>query len=108
MRKRFESGDLGGTVMSNRINTRHSTRLGHATLMIALATLLAAVSMFFASAVDVRAMLTPEGAALRAGTPHKPIELPKEWVWRGPAPVSLEHMYGNHEKPQQDYIVMDR
>ena len=75
--------------MSNRINTRNHTRLGHGTLMIALATLLAAVSMFFASAVDVRAMLTPEGAALRAGTPHTPIVIPEEWVWRGRAPVSV-------------------
>ena len=57
-----KSGEL---IMSNR--TRNRVRiLGHSTIMIALATLLAAISMFFASAVDVRAMLTPEAAALRA------------------------------------------
>ncbi len=91
--------------MSDRTKTRHSTRLGHTTLLIALATLLAALSMFFASAVDVRAMLTADGAAVRAGT-HTPIELPEEWVWRVRAPVSVEHMYGNHEPPPPDYIVM--
>lgn len=94
--------------MSDLKKTRDSTRLGHATLMIALATLLAALSMFFASAVDVRAMLTPEGAALRAEAPTAPIEIPREWVWRGKPPVSVEHMYGNREQPQQDYIVMHR
>ena len=93
--------------MSNRTNTRDNTRLGHGTLIIAVATLLAAVSMFFASAIDVRAMLTPEGAALR-GARHEPVALPNEWVWRGREPISLEHMYGNHEKPQPDYIVMHR
>ena len=58
--------------MFDRITTRHSIRLGHNTLVIALATLLATLSMCFASAVDVRAMLTPEAAALRAGTTHTP------------------------------------
>ena len=91
--------------MSNR--TRRN-KLGHATLVIALATLLAALSMFFASAVDLNAMLTPEGAALRAATAAKPVEIPHEWVWRGRAPVSLEYMYGNHEPPQPDYIVLHR
>jgi hypothetical protein len=91
--------------MSKKIRSRRG-RLGHGTLLIALATLLAALSMFFASAVDVSAMLTPEAAALRAGAHHEPVKLPKEWVWRGPAPISLEYMYGNHEPPRQDYIVM--
>ena len=93
--------------MSNRTRTRRN-KLGHATFMIALATLLAALSMFFASAVDVRAMLTAEGAARRAGTPHTPIEIPKEWTWRGRPPIDLEGMYGNHEPPRPDYIVMRR
>ncbi len=94
--------------MSDRTKTRHSTRLGHTTVMIAFATLLAALSMFFASAVDVRAMLTPEGAALRAGAAATPVKIPEQWVWRGRAPVSLESMYGNHEPPRPDYIVMHR
>jgi hypothetical protein len=90
--------------MSNR--TRNRVRiLGKGTLVIAFATLLAAVSMFFASAVDVRAMLTPEGAALRAAK-HEPVAMPEEWVWRGRERVSLEYMYGNHEPPRADYIVM--
>lgn len=91
--------------MSTRLNTRHATRLGQGTLVVTLATLIAALSMFFASAVDVRAMLTPEAAAMRA---HQPVVMPEEWVWRGRPPVDLESMYGNREKPQPDYIVMHR
>jgi hypothetical protein len=89
--------------MSNRIRNRHVHR-GHGTLIVAFATLLAALSMFFASAVDVRAMLTSEGAALRAAK-HEPVKMPEEWVWRGREPISLEYMYANHEKPRHDYIV---
>lgn len=94
--------------MENRNRNRLRARLGHGTFVIALATLLAALSMFFASAVDVRAMLTPEGAAQRAGAAATPVEIPEQWVWRGRAPVSLEYMYGNHEPPREDYIVMHR
>jgi hypothetical protein len=94
--------------MENRNRNRLRARLGHGTFMIALATLLAALSMFFASAVDVRAMLTPEVAAMRAEAPHQPVEIPQEWVWRGPPPIKVESMYGNREKPQPDYIVMHR
>ena len=36
------------------------------------------------------------------------MEIPQEWVWRGRPPVNLESMYGNHEPPQPDYIVMHR
>jgi len=91
--------------MSNRTGNRGRTRIGHGTLVIAFAALIAAVSMFFASAVDVHAMLSPEAAARRAGTPHQPVVMPEEWVWRGRAPINLESMYGNHEPPRQDYIV---
>ena len=91
--------------MSNRTGNWGRTRLGYGTLVIAIAALIAAASMFFASAVDVHAMLTPEAAALRAAK-HEPVVMPKEWVWRGPKPVSLESMYGNHEPPRPDYIVM--
>jgi hypothetical protein len=94
--------------MSNRTTTRHSTRLGHGTLVIALATLLTAVSMFFASAVDVHAMLSPEASAMRAAAPSQPVQLPEEWIWRGRKPIDLEYMYGNHEPPRPDYIVMHR
>jgi hypothetical protein len=92
--------------MSNRILDRRHTRLGRGTLMIALATLVAALSMFFASAVDVHAMLTPEAASMRAGAPIQPVLMPEEWIWRGRAPINLEFMYGNREPRQQDYIVM--
>jgi hypothetical protein len=94
--------------MSNRTRNRESNRLGYSTLGIVLGTLFAAVSMFFASVTDVRAMLTPEAAALRASGKPAPIVMPKEWVWRGPKPVDLEFMYGNHQPPQPDYIVMHR
>jgi hypothetical protein len=77
-------------------------------IRIAFATLLTAVSMFFASAVDVRAMLTPEAAALRGVARHEPVIVPEEWVWRGRPPINVEYMYGNREKPQPDYIVMNR
>ena len=93
--------------MSNRTKTSR-TRLGQGTVVIALAALIAAASMFFASAVDVGAMLTPEAAALRAKGAHTPVVMPEEWVWRGRAPVSLEYMYGNHQPPQQDWIRMHR
>jgi|RhiMethySRZTD1v2_1073278.scaffolds.fasta_scaffold1260761_2 hypothetical protein len=75
---------------------------------IAFATLFIAISMFFASAVDVRAMLTPEAAALRGVARHEPVVMPEEWVWRGRPPINVEYMYGNREKPQPDYIVMHR
>jgi len=75
---------------------------------IAFATLFTAISMFFASAVDVRAMLTPEAAALRGVARHEPVVMPEEWVWRGRPPINVEYMYGNREKPQPDYIVMHR
>jgi hypothetical protein len=94
--------------MSKRARNRTRRRLGYSTLTIALGTLLVAVSMFFASVTDVRAMLTPEAAALRASSKPAPIVMPKEWVWRGPKPVDLEFMYGNHQPPQPDYIVMHR
>ncbi len=94
--------------MSKLTRNRLRTRLGRGTLVIALATLLTALSMFFASAVDVGAMLTPEGAALRADAAATPVEIPPEWVWRGREPVSLEYMYGNQKPPQQDYIRMHR
>jgi hypothetical protein len=93
--------------MSNRIGTRRNV-LGYGTVMIALATLLTALSMFFASAVDVRAMLTPDAAAMRAKAAHQPVEMPEEWIWRGRPPINLESMYGNRAKPQPDYIVMHR
>ncbi len=93
--------------MSTRIHTRYSNRLGHGTFIIVIATLLAALSMFFASAVDVRAMLTPEAAALRADA-HEPVVMPQQWVWRGRPPIDLGSMYGNREQPQPDYIVMHR
>ena len=75
---------------------------------IAFATLFTAISMFFASAVDVRAMLTPEAAALRGVARHEPVVMPEEWVWRGRPAINVEYMYGNREKPQPDYIVMHR
>ena len=90
--------------MSTRLDNRNIKRLGHGTLVIVLATLLAALSMFFASAVDVHAMLTPEAAARRAQA--QPVVVPHEWVWRSRPAIDLESMYGNREKAQPDYIVM--
>jgi hypothetical protein len=90
--------------MTNRTH-RQLNRRG---IRIAFATLFAAASMFFASAVDVRAMLTPEAAALRAVARHEPVLMPQEWVWRGRPPLNLEYMYGNRAQPQPDYIVMHR
>jgi hypothetical protein len=94
--------------MWNQRASLNNTRRGQGTFVIALATLFAALSMFFASAVDVRAMLTPEVAALRAGAGPEVVVIPEEWVWRGRAPLSLEHMYGNHEPPRPDFIRMHR
>ena len=90
--------------MFDRSATRPRTRLGHATVVIALATLVMGLSMFLASAVDVHAMLRPDQAAARA---MGPVEMPQEWVWRGPAPVSRESMYGNRQPAQQDWIRMN-
>lgn len=93
--------------MFDRSRTR--SRRGHGTLVILFATLLAALSMFFASAVDVGAMLTTaEAASASSAAAVTPIEIPPEWVWRGREPVSLEFMYGNHEPPQQDWIRASR
>ena len=93
--------------MSDRSTPRpakHHSRLGHATFLFALAIALSTLSIFFASAVDVRAMLRPDEAAARAA--HTPVVMPEEWVWRGPAPINLESMYGNKPAPQPDWIVM--
>jgi hypothetical protein len=86
--------------MFDRSTTTRS-RLGYSTLVIALATMLTAGSMFFASAVDVKAMLRPDQAAARA---MGPVELPQEWQWRGPKPINLESMYGNKPAPRLDFI----
>jgi len=94
----------GKLTMTNRTH-RQLNRRG---IKIAFATLFVAVSMFFASVVDVRAMLTPEAAALRGVARHEPVVMPKEWVWHGRAPIDVEYMYGNRAKPQPDYIVMHR
>jgi hypothetical protein len=84
-------------------STARPRRFGYGTLVIALATLVTAASMFFASAVDVKAMLRPDERAARMG----PVILPQEWVWRGRAPVDIESMYTHHEPPRQDWIRMN-
>jgi hypothetical protein len=91
--------------MFDRPTTRPRSRLGYGTLVIALAALFTAVSMFFASAADVNAMLRPDQAAARA---MGPVEIPQEWVWRGRAPVSLDSMYANKKPIQQDWIRTHR
>ena len=78
-------------------------RLGYGTLVIALATLITAASMFFASAVDVKAMLRPDERAARMA----PVIMPQEWVWRGRAPIDLESMYAHHEPVRQDWIRLN-
>ena len=87
--------------MFDRSVTRPRTTLGYGTTVIAFATLFIAASMFFASAVDVKAMLRPDEAAARA---MGPVEMPQEWVWRGRAPINLESMYANKRPVQQDWI----
>jgi hypothetical protein len=72
--------------------------------VIALAALFTAALMLLASAVDVRAMLRP-GEAAPPGM--KPVVMPQEWIWRGPAPIHLESMYGNREPARQDWIRMN-
>src|SRR5258706_997630 len=80
---------------------------GHNKFAIAVATLLAALSMIVASAVDVGAALRPdESAAHVSAAAHAPIQMPREWIWRGRAPIDLEYMYGNHPPRQQDWIRM--
>jgi hypothetical protein len=74
--------------------------------LIALAALVTALSLFFASASDVGAALSPSETAARAGPPA-PIAIPREWAWHGPAPVSLEFMYSDRPQPQSDWIRMD-
>jgi hypothetical protein len=74
--------------------------------LISLATLLTAVSLFFATATDVGAAYAPTEAAARAA-PDAPVVIPREWVWRGREPVSLEFMYSNRPRPQDDWIRMD-
>jgi hypothetical protein len=76
--------------------------------LIALAALITALSIFLASATDVGAVLAvSEPAARAAAVAATPIEIPREWVWRGPEPVSLEFMYGNRPQPQSDWIRMN-
>ena len=91
--------------MSDQSTIRRRSRLGHATVVLALVTLVWAVSIFFASAVDVSAMLRPDQAAARA---MGPVEIPQEWVWRGRAPINLDSMYGNRKPAQQDWIRTHR
>jgi hypothetical protein len=90
--------------MFDRSTTRRRSRLGYGTFAIALTCLVTAASMFFASAVDVKAMLRPDQAAARA---MEPVVMPEEWVWRGRAPIDLESMYANKPAPQ-DWIRNSR
>ena len=83
-------------------STARPRRLGYGTLVIALATLVTAASMFFASAVDVKAMLRPDERAARMA----PVTMPQEWVWRGREPINLESMYVR-EPVRQDWIRMN-
>jgi hypothetical protein len=76
--------------------------------LIALASLLAALSMFFASAVDVGASLTvSEAQARAAAAASAPVVMPHEWIWRGREPVSLEFMYADRPQPPADWIRTD-
>jgi hypothetical protein len=85
--------------MFDRSATR--SRLGYSTLVIALATMLTAASMFFASTVDVKAMMRPDQAAARA---MGPVVLSQEWQWRGPKPINLDSMYADKPAPREDFI----
>ena len=82
--------------MFDRTKTASRMKYGYSTSLIALTALFVTLSMFFASATDVRAMLRPDEATARASAaPHRPVVIPEEWIWRGPKPVSIESMYGN-------------
>ena len=74
--------------------------------VISLATLLTALSVFLASATDVGAAHSPPETAARAA-PGVPIEIPREWAWRGREPVSLEFMYAERPQPRSDWIRTD-
>ena len=85
--------------MFDRSMTRPAhTRLGHVTLLFAAVIGVFTLSLFFASATDVRAMMRPDQAAARAA--HKPVEMPEEWVWRGPA-SKVDSMYGDRPAPRR-------